>query len=719
MDRFRLAMSVAIALTHGLALADTHDSNNMSLSGRWANGPSYAIAGAGNLVYAGDGAIVRVLDVSNPAAPTELGSVTVDGYVRGLALSGNLLCVASHYDGLRVIDVSNPASPVEVGSAPTADTALSVAAVGNIAYVAVSSAGVAVFDLSNPASPQQVGSAGVGYVYVVGAIGTLAFAGAYSDDLYIIDMSNPAAPNSLADISVHGIPTGIVASGDHVFVSATGSQIAHMTAVDISNPALPSEADRYSVLFTTSAGIGMQGDHVLFGAGLEGFFVLDASDPANLAYVGEYDTPGWTSSSVSLGATAFVADRHRGVRAVDLTTPAMPVEIGSFETAGKASHVVVDGSTAYLVDRDDGLHVLDLSNPQQPQEIGSLDTAGIPLHVTLQGSTLYISDDTNGLVIVDVSNPSMPVELATYSVGTGAAWECVIDGNLAYVAGWTTGLHIVDISNPAAPVGLGTISPTTTVLGVDVRYPHAYLACAFPGLYIVDVSDPAQPAVVSIEDTPRAWDVELDDSGDYAIVMDGTSGVTVVDVSDPNFPNLLSTTPAGDYARDIDVEGNFAYVTTEDTGLRVYDLSSLPAISEVAYYDTADEAMGVFADGMNVFVTDDDAGLWQFNNLLAMVAVDDVAAARPTQLREIFPNPFNPRTTIRFELAQAGRVELGIYDSRGRFVTRLLDEMRGAGQHDIQWNGLDAAGRAVSSGSYHVRVEAGGHVDTQKAILVR
>ncbi len=65
------------------------------------------------------------------------------------------------------------------------------------------------------------------------------------------------------------------------------------------------------------------------------------------------------------------------------------------------------------------------------------------------------------------------------------------------------------------------------------------------------------------------------------------------------------------------------------------------------------------------------------------------------------PNPFNPRTTLAFDLpAPAARVRLRLYDLHGRLVASLIDGPLPAGRHGVAWNGNDDAGRAVASGVY-------------------
>ncbi|MCU0452555.1 MAG: glycoside hydrolase family 9 protein [Bacteroidetes bacterium] len=83
-------------------------------------------------------------------------------------------------------------------------------------------------------------------------------------------------------------------------------------------------------------------------------------------------------------------------------------------------------------------------------------------------------------------------------------------------------------------------------------------------------------------------------------------------------------------------------------------------------------------------------------------------------LDPVFPNPFNPRTTVRFRLAEAGHVSLDVVDLSGRMLERLVDTDLRAGSHDTTWD----AGR-YASGVYVMRLTAGEHVSMQKAVLLR
>jgi hypothetical protein len=91
-----------------------------------------------------------------------------------------------------------------------------------------------------------------------------------------------------------------------------------------------------------------------------------------------------------------------------------------------------------------------------------------------------------------------------------------------------------------------------------------------------------------------------------------------------------------------------------------------------------------------------------------------------TVLQQNRPNPFNPVTTIRFDLARSGRVQLRIYDAAGHKVRTLLDaEMQAGRNRSATWNGLDDAGRRVPTGVYLYRLEAAGITATKKMVMLQ
>jgi Subtilase family/FlgD Ig-like domain len=90
-----------------------------------------------------------------------------------------------------------------------------------------------------------------------------------------------------------------------------------------------------------------------------------------------------------------------------------------------------------------------------------------------------------------------------------------------------------------------------------------------------------------------------------------------------------------------------------------------------------------------------------------------------TVLRASAPNPFNPSTAVRFELAEDQNVRLEVFDTRGRLVRSLLDEQRSAGFHEVIWNGRDDQGRGAGSGIYFVRMQGTSYRSVGKVTLLK
>jgi len=86
---------------------------------------------------------------------------------------------------------------------------------------------------------------------------------------------------------------------------------------------------------------------------------------------------------------------------------------------------------------------------------------------------------------------------------------------------------------------------------------------------------------------------------------------------------------------------------------------------------------------------------------------------------KVFPNPFNPQISVRFELLTRSRATVAVYDLGGRLVRTLFDDVHAAGPHTLVWDGRDRSGRATASGTYFVRLQTAVGDATQKVSLVR
>ena len=183
----------------------------------------------------------------------------------------------------------------------------------------------------------------------------------------------------------------------------------------------------------------------------------------------------------------------------------------------------------------------------------------------------------------------------------------------------------IDIFNTRTPQESLVYYEDTTgnVYGVYVDGDYAYLAGNSSGLIVIDISDPTNPGTPVYEDTTGASQgVYL--SGDYVYMADGDSGLTVVNISNPTNPGAPVYEDTTGYAYDVFVSGDYAYVADYISGLAVINISdpTNPGIPD--YEDTSGHALDVYISGDYAYVADNTSGL----------AVIDIS------------NPTNPGTPV-------------------------------------------------------------------------
>ena len=84
-----------------------------------------------------------------------------------------------------------------------------------------------------------------------------------------------------------------------------------------------------------------------------------------------------------------------------------------------------------------------------------------------------------------------------------------------------------------------------------------------------------------------------------------------------------------------------------------------------------------------------------------------------------YPNPFNPVTTLRYDLPEDALVNITIYDIMGRIVRTLINSQQNAGFKSIQWNATNDAGSPLSAGLYLYKIQADNFVETRKMVLLK
>jgi hypothetical protein len=169
-----------------------------------------------------------------------------------------------------------------------------------------------------------------------------------------------------------------------------------------------------------------------------------------------------------------------------------------------------------------------------------------------------------------------------------------------------------------------------------------------------------------------------------------------------------------------DVQSYLVY-RGQDTAFEPQDENLVATVTRTDWYDPAADLAGdPFRFHYRVAARDSSG------NLGPAVAPGEVTGATDPSLPTRFalhgnvPNPFNPLTTIRYELPRTARISLRIFDVSGRLVAVLKDnETESAGRHETVWRGQDQAGRQVAAGIYFYRMEAPSFNQTRRMVLVK
>jgi len=178
---------------------------------------------------------------------------------------------------------------------------------------------------------------------------------------------------------------------------------------------------------------------------------------------------------------------------------------------------------------------------------------------------------------------------------------------------------------------------TGTAYDVYVSGDYAYLADGTSGLAVIDISDPTNPGTPVYEDTTGvALGVYV--SGDYAYMADYDSGLAVIDISDPTNPGTPVYEDTSESARAVYVSGDYAYLANSASGLAVIDVSDPTNPGAPVYEDTTGIARNIYVNGDYAYLADGTSGL----------AIIDIS------------NPTNPGTPV-YETTTADA--FGIYVS--------------------------------------------------------
>jgi hypothetical protein len=691
--------------------------------------------------YVGGVGGVTVIDVSDPEAPVITGTLeTWDPVSEVLVHDSLVYCTGRYYDieyregSLTVIDISDPSSPTLAGALPLQDPAFGVAIAGDHAFVIEDGyedgAGLQVVDISDPTSMSVIASSGEFTSGNRAAIDGENLFVAHDSGVISVDVSQPTAPVVVGHSVVPGTSRDIAISGDQVFL-ASGNE--GVQVVDVFNPTSPPAIATIGWEEGSNA-VAVDGDHA-YVVDSDTLSVIDVSSPTSPAIVGTVGIGTGDDVAVA-GGLAIVLNGfgYPDVQVIDVTDPTAPEVVGELDTGEDSNEVAFAPPYAYVVGSD-GLNIIDVSDPEVPEVVGSYATPCDVIAIAAEHVFLAVSVDPE-VQVVDVSTPTSPALVASI-VTRDAVDGLAVNGDYLYAAesGDHPGVEIIDVSNPASPSLIETVDLPRDASAVVGSGSSIYVAAS--RLQVIDATEPVNAVYVGNSGTvDYIRDVAADAEHVYVAgnvgfatyppqcpqpepvelaafeVSVGADVITVTwrtaledDVLGFNVWRSTSATPGG--AGDFDkLNGELVRARGDGAGTsyEYRDRAGQPGESYVYRLEVVDRS-----GATETF----DAGPVTFPG-----------GAPGPRIRELvlyqnLPNPFNPTTSIRFELPEAGPVSVRIYDTAGRLVRTLVDATLTPEVYVFEWDGNDDNGRALESGVYFYSLRAGEQELTRKLVMLR
>ncbi len=397
-----------------------------------------------------------------------------------------------------------------------------------------------------------------------------------------------------------------------------------------------------------------------------------------------------------------------------------------------------------------GMAIFDVTDLTNPSHLGTYGSA-VFRDVEVHDGIGYFSGSSTTHIVDLRADPVNPPLLKTVEGSHEFNVDNTATGRFLYLDNFSGLVRIYDITTPRTPASIVLKTTLITkgghsVFAQDGRAYVANVRAREIGVY--DVTD-IQNGIVSVltefatggGSTHSSWPAG---DGDYLYVAHEAGGTdlrvfdlsgtrieddNVVEIRSSRFPNTALGAGFVGNVHNLFVVGDLLFTSWTEAGMALFDIvnPSVPVL--IGTFDTEatnsganfNGAFGVYPGlGLDrILISDRSTGLWIIDVTNVVSDAAEVELPKTFVLHPNWPNPFNQSTTIHFDLPEPAEVRVFIYNVRGQRVRTLLRGRRWAGVHRLLWDGHDDVGRALASGTYFLRLEAGDLGATRKLALLR
>jgi len=653
--------------SNNITIIDVSNPNNpIQVSTLSIGDDTTSIYVSGKYAYVIGNTKLTIVDISNPENPSIVGRLTPSvTTLSDIKIQGRYAYMVSGGDDKFVIvDVSDPTNPTLVSTTTGAngpnylDNPLGIYVSGKYAYIAAANdRSLSIFDISDPTQPVAVGNTdGLIYIaYDVYVYGEYAYVTASSGDnkLHVVDVSDPTSPQIVGSVDVT-FPFQLQVSGRYAYtIGATGV----MTVVDLGGLDTPTlnAGDIHTSTIRAVDNVDIGNDlYVGNGAIIGGGLLVNGGVGINVASLSD------NTASVS-SADLFSISHEQGYLAGDMIQVNAARGDTQEKFTGNFIRFSIAGTDVFHVESSGGLVA---SGAAQFGGTSSAAYSRFGTATTGYSSYLSAADDllisgdleVNGNAFFDASaSVSSNFEVG----GTASISNLIVTGTCTGCSGVSPNsidfTEIVDAVTLDANFSIASAGYSMS-FGSNVLVSGTLEVSGAP-LRLISTTAPASDAVT---------DVYI--SGGYAYLTEGTGGIRILDITNPNAPTVAGTLdPAGD-AWKIQVVGKYAYVAADTAGLQIFDVSDPSAPVLTATYDTSGEALDVYVSGKYAFVADGGS--------LYVVIIDISDPYAPIWVSNIFMDGYNQSGVFvsgKYLYASDREYEMQSYDISDPYNPVYLD----------------------------------------------
>lgn len=573
---------------------------------------------------------LRILDISNPENPEEIGFFDAPGDVKSVILQGERAYLACGRAGLLILDVSNPANIRQLGRYNTKGFAQDVIVIEKRAYVSDGRSGITVLTINNPENIQVINGASLDVrSSKMSFEGNTLFFVQNRTGIQAADISNPRESKLFPAVNINSPIHDLTVQGGFVFLATDRG----LVVMDFSNPETPQDVSEYPIPGGI-AGVFIQGQigYVVDRSGLR---LLDFSHAPVIHEIGKKGTPGEANAIFVRDSIAYIADGFNGLMVHGTRVLVSPDEstLNYSSAQINTEGVTKTGSFLYLAASEQGVRILDVSDPTSPKLIKNIDTPGFSRQVTVMADRAFVSDGPGGLLVLDISNlteTSVPAE--PIAIGEDS-YASLFRNELIYLADGKAGIKIIGFPQPLNPTIISQIPIPGIAQDLELLGNYIVVAAGQGGVWIADASNvnfpnllanfkfpqgEAKGVAVQVVNTSTSLQPTMDkyqaNPGDpntrlFVLAAYGIAGLQIFDVTNPLSIQLIRTYNPGGSIEDVWVDRDRAYLANSNGSLQILDISSLAEPKLLGIFRTPGQARDLALDNKTLYVADYERGV--------------------------------------------------------------------------------------------------------------